>query len=228
MPNINERRRTMDKTKLRKQREPRPVRQYNILKKIDVETIFITVALLCLVVSAASGVRMDANISEIMSKGYIDYLNAQEQESDATPVTLPHSYEVVRADVSWEQARIIAEEKGGYLATITTQEEWDQVKALLDTEFGSKTAYVWLGASNNEEGSFTWITGETFEYTDWYSGEPSRVDRDGTPERYLCTWNLNGAWSWNDQRNDVLAVVPSLSGSIGMVIEYDNTVETVL
>lgn len=216
----------MDKTKLKKQRAPRPVRQYNILKKIDVETLFIMVALLCLVVSAASGVRMDANISEIMSRGYIDYLNAQEQESDATPATVPHSYEVVRADVSWEQAKTMAEEKGGYLATVTTQEEWDQIKVLLDNEFGSKTAYVWLGASSNEGDSFNWITGETFEYTDWYIGEPSGVDRDGTPERYLCTWNLNGTWSWNDQRNDVLAVVPSLSGSIGMVIEYDNAVET--
>lgn len=182
----------------------------------NLESVFSVIAVICLAVSAAWGVRLDATFSEILQR---EHLAAQAEQQETEP---PQSqYEVVRADVSWEQARTMAEEKGGHLAVITSPDEWEQIKTLLDETFGQQTTYVWLGAYRDDGGNFVWITGESWEFVDWYSGEPSGTDRDGTPERYLCTWNLNGSWSWNDQRNDVIAVVPSLKGSIGMVIEYE-------
>ena len=35
-----------------------------------------------------------------------------------------HTYAVIAGDVTWEEARQLAEEGGGYLATVTSQEEW--------------------------------------------------------------------------------------------------------
>ena len=41
-----------------------------------------------------------------------------------------HSYEVIYEDVTWEEAQEICNEKGGYLAVITSQEELNRIKGL--------------------------------------------------------------------------------------------------
>ncbi len=129
-----------------------------------------------------------------------------------------HTYQVVLADVSWEQARNAAEAAGGYLAVITSQEEFETIAALAS---GTNALYLWLGAQSNS-GQFAWLTGEEFSYTNWFPGEPSGTDSaDGTPEYYLCMWKVNGVWSFNDQRNDILSAGVNASGKIGYVIEYE-------
>lgn len=96
-----------------------------------------------------------------------------------------------------------------------------EIQDLLDQTFQGQTGYVWLGARRDETGQFAWTDGEAFAFADWTDGEPSITDRDGTPEPCLCAWNLDGQWRWNDQRSDLLSAVPSLTGSIGLVIEYE-------
>ena len=129
----------------------------------------------------------------------------------------PHTYQVVVADVSWEEAKNAAQEAGGYLAVITSQEEFTTIASQAES---SGVRYLWLGAQSSG-GQFTWLTGEEFTYQNWYPGEPSGTDSDGTPENYLCMWKVNGVWSFNDQRNDILSAGVSASGKIGYVIEYE-------
>ena len=55
--------------------------------------------------------------------------------------------------------------------------------------------------------------------------EPSRVDSsDGVEEWYIMLWDIPslGGWSWNDQRNDPLAVVPSMRDAMGFICEFEN------
>ena len=55
--------------------------------------------------------------------------------------------------------------------------------------------------------------------------EPSRVDSsDGVEEWYIMLWDIPslGGWSWNDQRNDPLAVVPSMRDAMGYICEFEN------
>ncbi len=131
-------------------------------------------------------------------------------------------YELVAGDVSWQAANEAAFEKGGHLATITTQEEMDQLSAMAEAA-GLK--YIWIGGYTSVKDSRAfghWITGEPFSYTAWYPGEPSRNDHDGTEEFYLMLWNVQGEWSWNDQRNDVLSTgLKYFIGKIGYIIEYE-------
>jgi hypothetical protein len=142
------------------------------------------------------------------------------QASTQTAETaVTHSYMVVKADVTWEEAAAAAKASGGYLAVITSQEEFDKVAALADQ---SSTLYLWLGAESDTYGNFYWKNGESFTYAKWYPGEPSGSDEDGTPENYLCMWKVNGSWSWNDQRNDLISGYSLAAGKIGYVIEYDN------
>lgn len=112
----------------------------------------------------------------------------------------------------------MAEEGGGYLATVTSQEEWDTVQALAEE---SGLTYLWLGGQSGGDGAFGWLTGEAFDFSCWYPGEPSGSDSDGTAEPFLCMWKPDGAWSWNDQRGGIIAGNREAAGKIGYVIEYE-------
>ena len=132
-------------------------------------------------------------------------------------------YEIIRDDVSWSEANDACIARGGHLATITSQAEMDQLVGMCE---GAGVKYCWLGGytSVGGNGAFGhWITGEPFGYTAWYPGEPSRNDLDGTPEFYLMLWKVENAWSWNDQREDVLdSGLDYFKGNLGYICEYES------
>lgn len=147
-------------------------------------------------------------------------------------IEIVHSYEIIQADLSWEDARKACEQKGGHLATITSQEEYEQICSLAD-DAGLK--YLWLGAAletdEDDWGSINWITGERWSYSRWYPGEPSGEDQDGTKEKCLCMWNakyndVDLGWTFNDQRNNLVEEYPSCAGMVGYVCEYETEVKT--
>ena len=145
----------------------------------------------------------------------------------ATPVIsqVQHTsrYELIKGDVSWTQANNACIARGGHLATITSQEEMNELVRMCEA-YGVK--YCWIGgytSVRNNTAFGHWITGEPFNFTAWYPGEPSRNDHDGTPEFYLMLWNVEGAWSWNDQRDDLIATGLSyFAGNIGYICEYES------
>jgi hypothetical protein len=133
-------------------------------------------------------------------------------------------YEIFVDDVSWEQASQKCLERGGFLVTITSATEEQAIISLAEAK---GTKIVWLGGytSYDPYGQVFghWITGEEFTYQNWMPGEPSRVDKDGTPEWYVVLWNVDKAkgWTWNDQRNDPIADYPGLRGKVSYVCEYE-------
>lgn len=137
----------------------------------------------------------------------------------------PHTsrYEVIQGDVSWTEANNICIANGGHLATITSQSEMNQVCNLAER---SGLKYIWIGGYTSLRGGSAyghWITGEDFNFTAWYPGEPSRNDHDGTPEAYLMLWRVEGVWSWNDQRNDLFSTGLSyFAGNVGYICEYES------
>lgn len=149
--------------------------------------------------------------------------DAQSVLENTPPV---HTYQIVVEDVSWQEANDRAQAAGGYLATITSQEEFEAICAQADqAAVATGVRYLWLGGrmgSAGWSGTDCWITGEDFTFAAWYPGEPSGQDEDGTPEDVLCMWNVeNSGWSFNDQRNDLLTVLPEVSGKVGYVIEFE-------
>ncbi len=145
----------------------------------------------------------------------------------AVPLTVkPHSsrYEIIAADISWSEANNICIANGGHLATITSQEEMDLLTEMA-TQSGLK--YLWIGGytSVRDNQAFGhWTTGEPFDYTAWFPGEPSRNDKDGTPEFYLMLWYVQDYWSWNDQRDDVIndTGLSYFLGNTGYICEYED------
>ncbi|MBQ8913045.1 MAG: VWA domain-containing protein [Lachnospiraceae bacterium] len=133
-------------------------------------------------------------------------------------------YELIVDDISWSEANEACLRKGGHLITITSQEEMDQAVALAE---GANLRFIWMGgytSVRNDDAYGHWITGESFEFTAWYPGEPSRTDKDGADEMYLMLWQVEGEWSWNDQRNDPAkdTGLSYFQGKVGYICEYED------
>lgn len=155
--------------------------------------------------------------------GYPIFWPRENIRNDANEQT--SRYELFVEDISWEMASQRCQDLGGHLVTITSQAEMEEVIALADK---SGASYLWMGGntSYDEYGKIIghWITGEEFSYSEWGIDEPSREDlMDGVEERYLMLWNdpSLGGWSWNDQRNDLLADYPDLSGEFAYICEFE-------
>lgn len=135
-----------------------------------------------------------------------------------------HCYELFKESLTWEEASRRCQEMGGHLATITSQDEMDQIIALAEAQ---EVEYLWLGGytSYDDAGNVFghWVTGEAFTFRAWSPNEPSRQDKDGTEEWYIMLWNIpsQGDWCWNDQRNDPASAVTYMADSMGFVCEFE-------
>ena len=124
-----------------------------------------------------------------------------------------HYYEAVSGDVSWSEALLLAESSSfngvaGHLVTITSVEENDWIW----TNLGAVNAYFLGGTDQIVEGSWEWITGESWSYVNWNSGEPNDVPWALPTGEDALQFADNGKW------NDV-PVTGYISG--GYIIEYE-------
>ena len=141
-----------------------------------------------------------------------------ETEPAVDPATLTHTYEAIRADVSWLEAQQAAIERGGQLVTINSAEELQQV---IDLANQAGFDRVWIGC-HRADGNLVWESGEDVTFYQWDNGEPSYTDGgDGAIEDYVMLWNLNGRWVYNDSRENPLTNFYGMyGGRIGYVVEY--------
>ena len=102
-----------------------------------------------------------------------------------------HSYYFFDRQSTWYAAKQLSESYGGHLVTITSAAENSFVSGLA----GGQS--VWIGATDQgSEGSFKWVNGETFRYSNWASGEPNNYPSAGEDtENYV---HLLTDLKWND------------------------------
>lgn len=94
---------------------------------------------------------------------------------------------------TYDEAAQYCESKGGYLATLTSKEENDFVYSYI-TQQGCESAYFGLSDAERE-GSWEWINGEPFSYSNWYSGEPNS---ENSNEDYALLYYKFTDGTWND------------------------------
>lgn len=156
-----------------------------------------------------------------------------------------HRYELVRSDATWEEAWQQCAQKGGYLAVITSTEEFLQISRQIREE--NKTDLcLWIGMENPRDPErrywgYSWKQpkdgGE--EYTEaypryfnvyydfWQAEEPSYTgltkEGDETRENCVCMVYDGGTdrFYWKDMPDDLLAADPSYAGRMGYICEYD-------
>ncbi len=114
-----------------------------------------------------------------------------------------HSYQRFENTVSWTEAQTYCESQSGYLATITSKEE----KIFIFLQLGT-IGLVWLGGTDaGHEGTWSWVTNEPWNYSNWDEGEPNNGYGN---ENYLL---MNYYGTWNDM---------SLDNRLWFVCEWNN------
>jgi hypothetical protein len=114
-----------------------------------------------------------------------------------------HSYYRSTGSAYWLDAKANCAAMGGHLVTITTSGE----NAFIYNLWPSG----WIGLTDEvSEGTWKWVTGETYSYTSWNSGEPNNAGN----EDYV---QFVGAGKWNDLPNNY---------SLPYVLEFEYIVTT--
>jgi hypothetical protein len=99
-----------------------------------------------------------------------------------------HSYYRSTGSATWTTARSNCLAMGGHLVTITTSGEQSFIFNIWPSG--------WIGLTDEvTEGTWRWVTGETYSYTNWNSGEPNNAGN----EDYV-QFVSNG--KWNDLPNN--------------------------
>ena len=113
-----------------------------------------------------------------------------------------HTYKYYNDPKTWHEAKAACEALGGHLATSTSAEKNTFLTTLT-------TNLLWLGGTDEEtEGVWKWITGETWDYTNWGGNEPD----NGTSENYLAFNFYTVSKKWSN--------APS-TGPYGYICEWD-------
>ena len=112
--------------------------------------------------------------------------------NDFVVMTETRKYELFPDNrVSWEYAKTECKRTGGYLATITSEDENDLLISLARLEHYE----VWIGLSKTIGGTWEWITGEPYIFSDWRKNQgDSDVQNCGTLDSY------DFKWGWCDDR----------------------------
>ena len=97
-----------------------------------------------------------------------------------------HTYHVFEESIYWSEAKAKCEELGGHLATITSQEEQNFIEQI-------NSGRRWIGGYR-EGNDWHWVTGETWDYTNWDAGEPNNSSNVISNETCVAVWPLK----WND------------------------------
>lgn len=107
-----------------------------------------------------------------------------------------------------EEASAAAQAEGGYLATITSQAENDFVFSLInDPQFfgtfnGSGPAIGGFQPDGSAEpaGGWSWVTGETWSYSNWGPGQPDNGAGESNENRvhFFSGLGSTPASTWND------------------------------
>ena len=147
-----------------------------------------------------------------------------------------HYYARIPQALTWEQARIAAQQLGGHLATITSPAENAFITPLV---IDGSTNVSHLGGYRSSSG-WAWVTGEAWEYTNWYPGEPNNNSGN---EDYLTTWVTPGTWNdvfpsylahfvveWGpapfDCNNNQVCDVEAIATNPGLDINLDGTIDS--
>lgn len=136
-------------------------------------------------------------------------------------------FEVIKGAYTWTEAENICEEKGGHLASITSDNDYNSI---IDAAEESGLEFLWLGGLTFCEGDevyAAWIDNTDFTYVEenklWFRGEPSGKDPSDpseTLEPYVMLWKIGDEWSLND--NSDAALKYYRDSLIGFVCEYDD------
>ena len=110
-----------------------------------------------------------------------------------------HYYALYASSVTWDEAVMRCEDQGGHLATITSAEE-NAVIASAVRDSGMRG--VMLGGTDKaQEGTWAWMTGEEWNYTNWSGNEPNNQGWTDSKNADIL-WIYSDSGKWDDTNDD--------------------------
>jgi hypothetical protein len=101
-------------------------------------------------------------------------------------------YEIVLGTFTWEQAKAHAEARGGHLATIVSEREWQSIQTVLGSRLTQQS--LWIGGTDlKQNGRWEWVTGEKMGWMNWARNEPN--DYFGAASENCLQLYANGTWN---------------------------------
>jgi serine/threonine protein kinase len=130
-----------------------------------------------------------------------------------------HWYLYMAGRFSWAQARLIAEDLGGHLATITNVEEYNFARGYLRNILSEGDA-CWLGGvADRPRGAFRWVNGEPWQFTHWgRPTEPAETDDFGNPATVL----VFAEYQRLHATPNFCAIAPENASVTGFLIEWED------
>lgn len=118
-------------------------------------------------------------------------------------------YAVVKAEVSWNEARLACEKQGGHLAILLSESEAEFAAKLQKAE-GLEFAFI--GATDaRKEGQWYWIDGSRMTYSNWDVDhqQPNNRGPGGVPEHYagIASEHEGKWWDLPMQHKTVLGYI---------------------
>jgi hypothetical protein len=124
-----------------------------------------------------------------------------------------HWYQLNNNLMTYNEAKLFAESRNGYIATITSAAEGQWLYDTFGSELRIDTGWRFIAGNDDIiEDQWYWSTGEAWSYTNWYSGEPNNTDGDEDCIALHPYISAGHGHYWNDI---------SCAASIHSLIEYD-------
>jgi predicted phage tail protein len=116
----------------------------------------------------------DQDILNIRATQIAEYLISDITENDTRLILTNNTYSYVEGEFKWEKAIRDAENRGGVLATIQSEQDQKFANFVLPTD-----KKAWVAGFKNDSGEYAWFNSEACEdggsaltYQNWASGQP--------------------------------------------------------
>lgn len=153
-----------------------------------------------------------------------DAVSGQGTDSDS------HHYSLIVADVTWQEAFDDCISRGGYLAQINSEEEYQAVIEMIEAEdkqnlhfyLGGRRdidsrEYYWVDKDNELSGEVLNPEGNSWASSHWMENEPSFTSEEDQ-EMYMNMIFYQDSWVLNDVPMDITVYYP---GKTGYICEFD-------
>ena len=124
--------------------------------------------------------------------------NSNVATQSSTQANAQISYSLHGSGETWTEAENYCQSRGGELACIKSQDDYDKILAML-SDSGYIAVYVG-GYYDRSRAQWMWVDGTPFAYTDWAPGEPNN---ESGSEYYLTLLKAPQGWGWYDDPNDI-------------------------
>jgi hypothetical protein len=119
-------------------------------------------------------VRLGSAAADVTGTGQLIVANGVVAGPIASPDSTSHYYLVYAS--SWDQGESMAVTLGGHLATISSAEEDLFIRDSV-LGFDGQQRRGWIGLrSPQQDGNYSWVSGDASTYRNWIPGEPNNLD----------------------------------------------------